>query len=149
MTRKKTKAMLAADRALIEAYDAANETPDKSKAYRVVFEETATHRTTTNIDAPNEKIARLRVLNGKGDEISDKVTDWGNDRRILSCEEIKAAPKKVFVYEEASDGYNLTWRDGDKESCIHTTYPMHVTLVKRLLLEAGYKEVSLQEWSQK
>lgn len=31
MTRKKTKAMLEADRALIEAYDAANKTPDKAK----------------------------------------------------------------------------------------------------------------------
>lgn len=113
--------------------------------FKIVCEETATHRTTSVAEAPNEKAARLKVLNGRGNEVADKVTEWGNDRRILSCVEIKPS-SKAFIYEIANNDYKLTWRDGGRESCMQTTYPMHITLVKRLLEEAGYKEVSLQEW---
>jgi hypothetical protein len=120
--------------------------------FKAVVSETAKHKTIILVEAEDQNQARLKAKLGDGEVIHDEVVEWINDPEVLSC--FAQQPKtsaKVYVYEEngTASSSTLTWKDGDHERCIRTEYPMHITLVKQLLEEAGYKEVSLQDWDQK
>lgn len=115
--------------------------------FKAVVSEMAKHKTIILVEAEDQAEARKKACSGDGEVIHDEVVEWLNDPAILSCSKVVKASSKVYVHEEDGTAATLTWKDGDHERCIRTEYPMHVTLVKQLLEEAGYREVSLQEWA--
>jgi len=111
--------------------------------FKAIVSETAKHKTTIQVYAATQAEAQTKALNGDGEILNDEVVEWMNDSAILHCSKEN---KRVYVHEVSGEAATLTWKDGDHERCIRTEYPMHVTLVKQLLEEAGYKEVTLNEW---
>jgi hypothetical protein len=117
--------------------------------FKAVVSETARHKTTILVDAEDHAEAGKKAKAGDGEVINDEVVDWLNDEELLSCSKVVKTSPKVFLHEEEGTAATLTWKDGDHERCIRTEFPMHIVLVKQLLKEAGYKEVTLQDWGQK
>ena len=114
--------------------------------FRVVMQETARHETTILVeDCKDKERAKKIALAGHGSELSDRVSEWLGDGRVLSCEELPSSTK-VYRVEEDVNATQLIWSDGKQESCIRTEYPMHHKLVENLLLEAGYSKVELNQY---
>jgi hypothetical protein len=117
--------------------------------FKAIVSETAKHKVTLLVEAEDLAEASKKAKAGDGDVIHDEVDEWMNDPELLSCHKRVDASSKVFVYEEGcNNSYTLTWKDGHSEKCIRSEYPMHITLVKGLLLEAGYREVSLADFGE-
>ena len=88
-----------------------------------------------------EKIAR--ELPDQCEELSSSVEEMTGSRQVWSVYEVVPS-KKVFMIKGANmNSQDILIHDGETESCMRTGYPMHVEIVKRLLREAGYVEVSL------